>query len=164
MNLVERGVLDHLLDAAGPADFDAVNHILLSESEVDGAGGLGQVAASRMDHSQHGLITDAGQDPGADGVAVDQPPREGMDGVRYELEMLRMSQYAAAFERHGYDVWGEILSLPPHRLAKLIELVGMSANHSDRFKEALVAQRRRLKILQVLPSAGGGGDDSCVIL
>ena len=99
---------------------------------------------------------------GAVGVSVDEPWREGMDGVRDELERLRMSQYAAAFESHGYDVWGEILRLPPHRLAKLIELVGMSANHSDRFKEALVTQRRRLKILQVLPMAGG--DDSCVIL
>ena len=60
--------------------------------------------------------------------------------------------------------------MPPHRLAKLIELVGMSANHSDRFKEQLRDQRRKLRIRQVYPGSeaaqggDGAGEEACVIL
>ena len=46
-----------------------------------------------------------------------------MDGVRDELARLRLSKYAPAFEEGGYDVWPEILRLPPIRLARLLEML-----------------------------------------
>ena len=93
-------------------------------------------------------------------------PQEGMDGVRHELNKMRMGQYARAFEANGYDHWPEILRLPPHRCAKLIGVVGMSTNHADRFKEQLRDQRRRLKIHQVMPNGGqvDAAEEACVIL
>ena len=96
-----------------------------------------------------------------DGVEVEapsEPPpetRAGMDGIRDELTKLRLQMYAPEFELNGYDVWEEVLRLPPHRLAKLIELVNFSSNHADRFKEYVRDERRRRGIGQVMPRVPG---------
>ena len=94
--------------------------------------------------------------------------REGMDGVRDELKKLRLDEYANEFEAHGYDVWMEVLRLPPHRLEKMCELVGLDnrPNHADRFKEQIRDQRKRLGVRQVMPKGhnGASGDEGCVIL
>ena len=63
---------------------------------------------------------------------------------------------------HCASAGPEILRLPTYRLNKLVEIVGMSTNHADRFKEALRVQRRQLHVQQLMPSADAG--DSCVIL
>ena len=88
---------------------------------------------------------------------------DGSDGVAFELAKLRMDRYADAFMQHGYDHWPEILRLPPMRREMLIERVGMSANHADRFKEQLRVQRQAAGIPD--PSRGSAsGDEECVIL
>ena len=94
---------------------------------------------------------------------AEEESRDGMLSVREELSKLRLTRYADAFDANGYDMWGEILRLPPYRVAKLIELVDMQPNHADRFQEALVSQRRQHKIAQVLP-VGTSGGDACAIL
>ena len=99
---------------------------------------------------------EAGAEEGG-GLAV----REGMDGVRDELARLRLSKYAPAFEEGGYDVWPEILRLPPIRLSRLLEMVEMSPNHADRFKEALHAQRKKHNIVMNLAKPK---EEECVIL
>ena len=91
--------------------------------------------------------------------------REGMDGVRDELTKMRLEQYASEFESGGYDDWKEVLRLPPHRLEKMVEFVGMSTNHGDRFKEQLREQRRRYGMHQVMPKgANEAADEGCVIM
>ena len=89
--------------------------------------------------------------------------REGMDGVRHELKKLKLDAYESKFEEHGYDVWQEVLRLPPDRFETLVELVGMLPNHADRFREQLREQCRKQKVRQ----AGVGAheaDEGCVIL
>ena len=88
--------------------------------------------------------------------------RDGMDGVRDELTKLRLSKYAPAFEENGCDVWPEILRLPPLRLAKLIEKADMSQNHADRFKEAMIVERKKRNIVMNLGSSSK--EEECVIL
>jgi len=42
-------------------------------------------------------------------------------------------RYVDAFEEHGYDDWDEIQSMGEARLQRLVERVGLSSNHADRF-------------------------------
>ena len=42
-------------------------------------------------------------------------------------------RYLDAFEEHGYDDWDEIQSMGEARLQRLVERVGLSSNHADRF-------------------------------
>lgn len=88
--------------------------------------------------------------------------RDGMEGVRDELAKIALSKYEGPFEQHGYDAWHEILRMPPHRIEKLMELVEMSPNHADRFKERLALQRKKYKLLQALPA--DKSEEACVIL
>ena len=102
--------------------------------------------------------------PGA--ATASATTRAGIDGVRDELTRLRLEQYTRAFEANGYDMWDEVLRLPPHRLAKLVEVVGFSANHGDRFREQISYQRRKRRMGQAGGNMqeGAAEDESCVIL
>jgi len=90
----------------------------------------------------------------------------GSDVVRDELTKLRLERYAEAFEHDGYDVWEEILRMPPTRLNTLITRVRMTPNHADRFRECLREQRRERSIAQLRGggAADGAADEACVIL
>lgn len=127
-----------------------------------------------------GMLSDQDDDKGAscgiemaelpeDGLHSGDAPADGMEGVRLELARLRLDRYADAFEEHGYDLWAEIVRLPDHRLAKLVELVGMTANHVDRFREQLHLQRRSQGLTasaqpRTSVAADGGADEHCSIL
>ena len=89
----------------------------------------------------------------------------GVAEVRAQLTSLRLSRYAAAMERHGYDDWTEIRAMGTSRLAKLIRTVGMAENHADRLRDAIAHSAAAAKealalapspVADVSPSTVGG--------
>jgi len=93
---------------------------------------------------------------------------EGMDGVRTELEKLRLGSYADAFQDNGYDHWPEIRLLPIARFDKLVKSTGMAPNHADRLREQCALQRKvmGLKMAKGVKTSSGmdAVEDTCVIL
>lgn len=133
------------------------NGSILSDTE--------QARAPEMDEMNPAAAEAAAVEAGdVELMSAQAPGADGMAAVREELEKLRLSDYADAFEQNGYDLWQEILRLPPARLAKLIEVVGMSENHADRFKEQIHNQRRQRGIGRAPTTGDTAVEDSCVIL
>mmetsp|Transcript_28484 Transcript_28484/g.85034 ORF Transcript_28484/g.85034 Transcript_28484/m.85034 type:complete len:189 (-) Transcript_28484:116-682(-) len=56
-----------------------------------------------------------------------------MGEIGAQLAACKLDRYLDAFEEHGYDDWDEIQSMGEARLQRLVERVGLSSNHADRF-------------------------------
>lgn len=64
--------------------------------------------------------------------------------IRAILSRLKLDRYAAALTEHGYDDWGEILSMSRVKLCKLVRRAGMLDNHADRFRAYVEEQAAAL--------------------
>lgn len=73
---------------------------------------------------------------GAEGVEL-----PGMQVVRNNLSRFKLTEYADAFEEHGYDDWADLVSLAsdPDEFQVMLEVVGMSSKrgHISRLSRAL---------------------------
>ena len=90
------------------------------------------------------------------GSSASRPLADGPAMVSFELEALGLQRYVAAFEKHGYDSWSEIVSWSEctAQLDKLESVTSMAFNHADRLKNAL--RRQSTGLGAPTPSAESG--------
>ncbi len=83
------------------------------------------------------------RDGDPDAHEIELPPvvnTEGMAEVSAKLDAMQLGTYVPRFQAHGYDDWSEITGMGEVRLSRLVERVGFTSNHADRFREQLYVE------------------------